>query len=294
MRTQAMITNQILPLKEKTKNNLTVEIVKITPEIAENYLKFNIKNRKLKPTLLKFLTNQMEQGFFIENGEAIIFDRNYHLKDGQHRLNAIIKSGKSYHIPVVRGVDPISMATYDTGINRTAGDVLTFNGFKYGTLIASLIASINKYDTKKSKRSDSYSYTRIDRPTNQLILEYCCENYDWLVDIVVNCHNNISPKQKPILLSTAQMGLITYMIGGKRPSVEVYDFIKHITGVLRTLDTATSYLYTKLYNAKINKEPLNFYWILGMAFKAWNYYHDGNPSVKYFKFSVDQDLPKLM
>jgi len=74
---------------------------------------------------------------------------------------------------------------------------------------------------------------------------------------------------------------------------EIYDFINHLVGKSRTPETAPNYLYTKLYNAKINKEPLNFYWILGMSIKAWNYYSDGNPAVKYFKFSVDQELQKV-
>ena len=50
---------------------------------------------------------------------------------------------------------------------------------------------------------------------------------------------------------------------------------------------------TMYLNAKINKEPLSFYWILGMSIKAWNFYLEGNPAVKYFKFLLDQQLPKV-
>ena len=82
------------------------------------------------------------------------------------------------------------------------------------------------------------------------------------------------------------------MVGGEKPSDEVYSFLKHLIGVSRTEETATSYLYGKMYNSKVNKEPLNFYWVLGMSLKAWNYYSDGNPSVRYFKFQIDQHLPK--
>ena len=71
------------------------------------------------------------------------------------------------------------------------------------------------------------------------------------------------------------------------------EFIKNIYGLNRTQETATSYLYSKLYKAKINKEPLGFYWLLGMTIKSWNYYIDGNPSVRFFRFNTEQELPKI-
>ena len=133
---------------------------------------------------------------------------------------------------------------------------------------------------------------RGDRLTNQQVLEYCEENYDWLKDIVSSV-TNISKNNKPSVLPNTKIGLIAYILGGENPKPEVYDFLKHLTGAARTPETATGYIYNKLHNAVINKEPLNFYWILGMSIKAYNYFIDGNPSVKYFKFSVNQELPNI-
>lgn len=79
----------------------------------------------------------------------------------------------------------------------------------------------------------------------------------------------------------------------ENPSKEVYDFLNNLCGNIRVLDTAPNYLFNKLYNAKINKEPLNFYWVLGMTIKAYNYFVDGNPAVNYFRFSVEQELPNV-
>ena len=84
----------------KKENNLTVSMVCITPEIAKYYLSYNTKNRKQSEKSIKFLVDQMEKGLFLENGESIVFDKNMKLTDGQHRLLAIIKSGKSYNIQV--------------------------------------------------------------------------------------------------------------------------------------------------------------------------------------------------
>lgn len=277
-------------LEKKAESNITVNLVKVTPEIASEYLRFNLNNRKPNEKNVRFLANQMKSGLFLENGESIVFDKFGVLKDGQHRLLAIIKSGNSYHIPIVRGVDPISMSTYDTGRGRTASDVLSLNGYQYSTQIAPLIKLIYKYKISGSKSREAKSTHKVETLTNHQVLSFCNENYDWLKNIVKTSMNLVS-KSKPIVLNSSQVSIISYLIGGENPSDYVVDFMKHVCGVNKTDSTATSYLYNKLYNSKVNKEPLNFYWIIGMCIKAWNYYIDGNPSVKYFRFSTDQELP---
>lgn len=273
-------------------NKIGVRLVYITPAIAENYLRFNCNNRKPSDRGVNLLTGQMKSGLFIENGESIVFDRNGELKDGQHRLIAITKSGKSYRIPVVTGVEPNSMATFDTGKNRSAGDVLSINGFKYGNQIASFIQVLSRYYFKSSRSSSGRVSGRSEVLTHQQVLDYCSDNYEWMFDLIQKV-SVMNTKVNPKLLTSTQVALIVRMIGGENPSNEVYSFMKHILGLIREESSATSYIYTKLYNSKINKEPLNFYWVLGMIIKAWNYYTEGNPSVKYFKFSVDQELPKI-
>ena len=272
------------------KSNLSVDLVYITPQVAQKYLSHNTQNRKESPRNVNFLVDQMKKGLFLENGESIVFDVNNNLTDGQHRLMAILKSGIPYHIPVVRGVQKNTMATYDTGKNRSSIDILNLNGFKNATNLSALVKLIYKYETKKSKSSDSFTKNRIEGLTNQQVLNYCLQNNDWLQGLMRNSANLYS-KAKTRVLGVSNLSFIAYVVGGKEPNEQVYDFMKNIYGITRTEGTATSYLYSRLNNSKINKEPLNFYWTLGMSLKAWNYFIDGNPSVRFFKFSIDQELP---
>jgi len=274
------------------KTNLTAEIVNVTPEIAENYLRFNNKNRDSSQSNFKFIVNEMLSGRFLENGESIIFDKYGILKDGQHRLKAIAQTGKSYNLCVVRGVEPDVMATLDTGKNRSAGDVLSLNGFQNANKMAALIIAINRYAENKSK-GQVVQGNKNYRFTNQLVLEYCQSNYDWLIEIIKNTDRIYHKQTNPKVLTSTQISLFAYFLGGENPDKLVYDFLTNITGILRSTETAASYLYIKLYNSKINKEPLNFYWILGMTIKAYNYFIDGNPAIKHFKFSVEDSLPKV-
>ena len=276
----------------KKRTNLTLDLVYVTPEVAKNFLRFNTINRKKSTRNVTFLTQQMLKGMFIENGESIVFDKYNNLTDGQHRLMAIAKSGQSYHIPIVRGVDSDAMATFDTGKNRSSADILTLNGFKNTNHLSFIIKLIYKYSDKGSKSAVNNSYNRSETLTNQQVLNYCKQNYYWLNDIL-KTSKSIYQRSEEKVISNSNSCYMAYMIGGEKPSKEVYEFIKNIYGLSRTQDTATSYLYSKLHNAKINKEPLNFYWVLGMTIKAWNYYIDGNPSVRFFSFKTSQELPKI-
>jgi len=274
-----------------TSTNLTVRLVLVSPEIAKNWLKFNTGNRKLDEKNLAKLSNQIKSNQFFENGESIVFDRNQELKNGQHRLKAISINTKSFWLVVVRGVEPTAMVTFDTGKTRSAGDVLKLNGFNQSTNIAILIQSINRYCFKKSKSGGGYrvDYTNM---TNFEVLEYAKHNYDWLIDIVNNTHT-IMAKTPIKVITKSSLSLIIYMIGGETPSKECYQFAKHLVGAVKTESSAPLYLYNKLYNSKINKEPLNFYYILGIAIKSWNYYIDGNPAIKSLRFLVDSELPTI-
>jgi hypothetical protein len=103
----------------------TAEVVMMTPEWAERILEKNNNNRKVRRGYVDFLVSEMKSGNFIENGIPIIIDDNDDLLDAQHRLKAIVISGKSYWMVLVTGVPRDAMATVDVGMKRTLFDSLT-------------------------------------------------------------------------------------------------------------------------------------------------------------------------
>lgn len=99
----------------------------ITPEIAKKYLAQNCNNRNIQPRRVMLLAEQMKNGTFQENGDTIRFNKAGNLIDGQHRLNAIVKSGVTIPMLVVRGLEN-SVNVIDRGKNRSVGDCLTMAG----------------------------------------------------------------------------------------------------------------------------------------------------------------------
>lgn len=106
------------------------EIVEITPEMAKTMLSANTGNRKIREKQVAALTRDIESGNWHMNGDAIRFNGDGTLLDGQHRLVAVIKSGKPIKSLVVHGIDSEAKRTIDTGAKRSAGDYFSFQGIK--------------------------------------------------------------------------------------------------------------------------------------------------------------------
>ena len=91
----------------------------ITPAMAEEYLRHNEHNPRKTASRrqVESYARDMAAGKWFINGEPIVFDANGDLKNGQHRLMAIIKANVPVDMYVVRGVDP-RITTFDYGMLR--------------------------------------------------------------------------------------------------------------------------------------------------------------------------------
>lgn len=112
---------------------------KVTPKKASEWLKRNECNRPLKPRAIERYAQAMQRGAWKLNGEAIKFNCNGRMIDGQNRLHAIIKSGCTIESYVVRGLPDDAFDTLDQGVTRSLADILQRNLEKNATVLASAI-----------------------------------------------------------------------------------------------------------------------------------------------------------
>lgn len=103
--------------------NPQMDVERIDPDKAAKYLAENTRNRKIKVKHITNLAKAMTQGEWQVNGDAIRFDSNGKVVDGQHRLHAIIQSGVAITTVVIRNLDPDTFHTIDT--NKSARRSLT-------------------------------------------------------------------------------------------------------------------------------------------------------------------------
>ena len=103
---------------------MTMTYEYISPEIAENLLETNTCNRKLSKGTVEAYANDIINNNWDEKvGTAISIDENGVLRDGQHRLFAIVQAGKGIHTWVCRNVS--NDGIYDNNRKRTNSDQIS-------------------------------------------------------------------------------------------------------------------------------------------------------------------------
>ena len=115
-------------VKTMAPDGLTTEIVSVTPEIAKTWLATNARNRVVRKGMVRRYARDMAEGRWCLTHQGIAFDRDGNLIDGQHRLKAVVLSGATIKMAVVRGCDPESFVVLDSGGVRTSGDRLGLAG----------------------------------------------------------------------------------------------------------------------------------------------------------------------
>jgi hypothetical protein len=110
-------------------NGETAEFVFITPELAAEWLAKNVEhNRNPKLARIDSYARDILNGNWPVTGEAVKFDREGNLIDGQNRLRAVIAAGKGIWTIVVRGLTAESMLVLDSGASRNAADMVVISG----------------------------------------------------------------------------------------------------------------------------------------------------------------------
>ncbi len=125
----------------------------ITPERAAHYLKRNVDNyRKISRQKVALYAEEMKAGKWQLNGEGIMFDETGRLKNGQHRLAAILAAGIPVTMTVITGVADDVMI-FDNGMTRSTKQMAQASGYGdvSGTEAAVATAIVGKFDNKVPK-----------------------------------------------------------------------------------------------------------------------------------------------
>lgn len=125
----------------------------ITPELAAQYLTMNSHNRVLRQPKVNTIAAAITRGEWEHTGQAVQFDTNGVLLDGQHRLWAIVQSGVAVNTEVTRGIAPRAFRVIDTHTTRSAGQVLSMRGVPDANRVAAGLRFLAVYDHWLSLRA---------------------------------------------------------------------------------------------------------------------------------------------
>src|SRR5438874_7324620 len=92
------------PKTRTSEATLDLEVMTITPELAQEWLDRGGTNRKITRRRIEALAAAIERGEWRLTGEAIKLDDEGRVRDEQNRLHAIVQAGIPVRSVVARGV----------------------------------------------------------------------------------------------------------------------------------------------------------------------------------------------
>ena len=116
---------------------IKTKIITVTPKDAEKYLAHMVNNRPGRTRHLIKLSASIGRGDWGMTGQPIIFTASGKLLDGQHRMRAVVASGKSVEFLAVYGVDESMYSKIDDCAPRSTADAMV--GVPNGQVVAGAI-----------------------------------------------------------------------------------------------------------------------------------------------------------
>lgn len=250
-----------------TFEGITVALEDISPELAEQYLGKNIHNRNLRLGKVSTYADDMENGRWKwKNGSTIVFNENGSLDDGQHRLHAIIESGQTVRMIVVRGADQGAQDTIDTGIGRKFQDVLKLRGEVNYITLSTAVRSIHLWE-----RGDRH-FRGAKAPSNPQLLK-TLSDYPWIRD-VTPLFNRVSTHSHLPTSIAASLYFALLQI-----DAEDADFFFESLGCELKADLPQPiFMLRKVLqsNQENVKGERNLKYLAALTIKAWNAFRSGD------------------
>ena len=120
--------------------SIKTKIITVTPKDAEGYLANMVNNRPRRGRHLTKLSASIGRGDWGMTGQPIIFTSSGKLLDGQHRMRAVISSGKAVEFLAVYGVDESMYSKIDDCAPRSTSDAMV--GVPNGKVVAGAVRHI--------------------------------------------------------------------------------------------------------------------------------------------------------
>jgi len=246
---------------------VTVEL--ITTDKATEYLGRNTHNRNIRLRTVDAYVADIATGNWQWNGEGIKFAEDGTLLDGQHRLMAIVESGVSVRMLVIRSLQNDTQHTMDTGVRRSFTDVLRLRNELNCTALAATVRGVFYWDRGIRRFGGSGGLVAC---TNTQLLEVLGK-YPWLRDgqqllSRVGAHSGM-----PISVS----GPLWYAFTNLDTSDAEFFFQRLSSDENHSAGEPIFALRKALQNSRDDKRGTrNVTLLAAWSVKAWNKYRDGD------------------
>lgn len=269
---------------------VTGEIVNVTPEMAASFLAVaeeHHNNRKINPRWVNQLAGDFAGGRYVFDGAPLRFNSSGVMVDGQHRCAAIVKSGVTVPILVVRGVRDDAFLVMDTGRARTLANMLDISGMDTSRLVAS--AAVMHWDYEHHWKRSMYGQSAA-RPSIAQLVQWTSDHPD-----LQFCANRIASSKKNGRLFTQAPFVVAYYLWrmiDKEDAETVRERIAGGTGLAsddpcyRAREWAINVRARRKGCSGSHHRRIQ----LAILNKAWNFSREGR-TCKYLVFRINEQFP---
>ncbi len=261
----------------------------ITPAIAKRMLAKNQNNRPLNQLTVLAYAKDMKNKIWNLTGEAIKFDINDNLIDGQHRLHGVVEANETAKFVVIRGLQPEVFKSLDTGRTRKPSDVLSIEGVANAVNIAAIIRFIISF-----KRGNYNPASTLNRGsfkiTNTMISDYASKHIKSLKDSYDFGYGKGNTKGRKLVNGTLAGGMHYVLKAISEPEADDF-FNRLIEGTGLTKTSPIFQLRERFINDGLNKSKMSMSERIALHIPAWNLYRQSKPAARLV-FNKNEDFPK--
>jgi hypothetical protein len=286
-------TNGNVIVKSRTYESkpLRTEIRMVNPEQAKMWLTMNTMNRRVDLQTVDYYADQMKRGQWTISQDAITFSDSHALLNGQHRLQAVIKSATEQPFIVVYNMEESSFVNMDLNKRRSPSDVFKIKNI---TSYVAVSAGINRYFTLKKgyitrgQNYDTYNKARTKTSIPDMLNFYSL--YTDLISDVVSSSESFYGRFKYLRKTDYFSYMMFLILDRNHESSKVYDFFKQLSrGGSEIRNETINILRDKLIFNETSKTKMtpalrHFYIV-----KTWNAYIT-NKNLKVLKVFNSDDL----
>lgn len=262
----------------------------ITPKLAREWLARNEHNRKLSQPLVEQYAQEIRDGHWHLTHQSVAFDWFDNLFDGQHRLAAIVLANKSVKVWIARGFDPAHRHVVDTGKKRTAGDMLSAEGFKSHTALAATARYIAAFRaiTAGALQPKGLGRNKVSRDD---VKTFCEENTEAMYEAV----RTVKRKNAHLVFRSQTMYAALFFLFSEVNKTQATEFFTQLVtpdGLTQAspIMKLRNELQTDKQASGRNRKPL--YISAAMTIKAWNaFLHDQR--VSKLRFNDNEVWPTM-
>lgn len=246
--------------------------MQVTPGLASQWLEQNLHNRPLSDSLVIAYGLDMIEGRWQYNGDAIRFDTEGQLIDGQHRLHACIEAKVPFETDVIFGLDPTAIRTIDIGKARTAGHIAHLEGAPNAASACAVAAMIILH----RRHGIQHLHDCRCQPTKPQVVE-AVRSMPALEGAVAQARllgKKIAPPRV--------VGFCYYEFAARNRELADRFFTELAHGINLTRENPVYHLRERLLADRQAKAKLPQLEIVALFFKAWLYYRENRPMRKLF------------